>query len=213
MQRFAKLFVAFLLGLLAVVASISPAVATRSMDAPTPPSANVPYTYDASSNTAELTSVASVAQASASGPSVASPGDPSALQLVFVAADSLAGLSSAEQGVASGARSIYSSKALGEIRAAHAAGTSAEVTVNGTTILYEPGMAESGMTLFGENGFVIGRGAFASDSELAKTIAHESYRLATSASSGGVSGGLAKAETDAAFNFANRVGPYVMGGP
>lgn len=104
------------------------------------------------------------------------------------------------------------SNALSTIRAAHAADRSAEVTVRGTTIVYEPGMSASGMTLFTEKGFVIGRGAFASDAELAKTIAHVSYRLAKSQSAGGVGAGLAKAETDAAFNFAEKVGPYVMGG-
>jgi hypothetical protein len=90
---------------------------------------------------------------------------------------------------------------------------SAEVIVGGTKIVYEPGLSASGMTLFGENGFVIGRGALASDAELAKTIAHESYRLATSQSAGSQGAGLAKAETDAAFNFDERVGRYVMGLP
>jgi hypothetical protein len=112
----------------------------------------------------------------------ASSGDSSGPALDFVAADSLAGLSTTEQGIASEARAIYSSEAFGEIRAAHAAGTYAEITVNGTTVVYEPGLSASGMTLFGENGFVLGRGAFASASELAQTIAHESYGLATSGS-------------------------------
>jgi hypothetical protein len=130
-----------------------------------------------------------------------------------VAAKTLAGLSRSERAIAGSARAIYGSEELGAIRAAHAAGRSAEVTVGGTKIVYEPGLNASGMTLFGENGFVIGRGAFASDMELAKTIAHESYRLATSQSAGGVGAGLAKAETNAAFSFAEQVGRYVMGGP
>ncbi|GHG31377.1 MULTISPECIES: RHS repeat domain-containing protein [Amycolatopsis] len=128
------------------------------------------------------------------------------------AAKALTGLTRAEQVIARDAQAIYASEALGEIRAAHAAGQAKEVIVGGTTIVYEPSLSASGMTLFGEHGFVIGRGAFASDAELAKTIAHESYRLATSQSAGGVGAGLAKAETDAAFKFAEQVGPYISGG-
>jgi hypothetical protein len=60
------------------------------------------------------------------------------------------------------------------------------------------------MTMFGENGFLIGREAFASQSELGKTVLHELYRLGTSASGSGVSGGLATSETAAAFDFSER---------
>lgn len=80
------------------------------------------------------------------------------------------------------------------------------------TILYEPGINASGMTLFGERGFVIGREAFASDSELAMTVAHEMYRLAMSASAGGVDAGLVRVETNAAFTFGERAGLYIRGG-
>lgn len=58
--------------------------------------------------------------------------------------------------------------------------------------------------MFGENGFVLGREAFASQAELGKTVLHELHRLSTSSSAGGVSGGLAAEETAAAFSFAER---------
>ncbi len=96
------------------------------------------------------------------------------------------------------------SSQMGVLRAAHASGTSASVTIGGRTILYEPGLSASGMTLFGENGFVIGRGAFASSGEMGSTVLHELYRLGFSASAGGVSGALAAQETAAAAGFAAR---------
>lgn len=71
-------------------------------------------------------------------------------------------------------------------------------------------MPASGMTMFGENGFLIGREAFTSESELTKTVLHELYRLNTSASAGGVSGELAAQETAAAADFANRAIGKVM---
>ena len=56
------------------------------------------------------------------------------------------------------------------------------MAVNGRTILYEPTLNASGMTLFGENGFIIGREAFKNNQELTKTLLHELHRLATTAS-------------------------------
>ncbi|MEM7359644.1 MAG: hypothetical protein AAF431_11150 [Pseudomonadota bacterium] len=76
--------------------------------------------------------------------------------------------------------------------------------INGRLIQYEPGLPASGMTMFGENGFLIGREAFESLQELDRTILHELYRLRNSTSSGGVSGALATQETEEAFNFAMR---------
>ena len=73
----------------------------------------------------------------------------------------LAGLSESEQAIAGNARAIYGSDALAALRAGNAAGQSAEVTVGGTTIVYAPELGASGMTLFGENGFIRGRAAFA----------------------------------------------------
>jgi hypothetical protein len=81
-------------------------------------------------------------------------------------------------------------------------GESIVINIGGRLIQYEPGLPASGMTMFGQNGFLIGREAFVSQEKLAKTVLHELYRLATSASSSGVSGSLATQETQAAYNFA-----------
>ena len=42
------------------------------------------------------------------------------------------------------------------------------MVINGRTIQYEPNLSVSGMTMFGENGFLIGKGAFKSQAELQK---------------------------------------------
>jgi hypothetical protein len=60
------------------------------------------------------------------------------------------------------------------------------------------------MTMFEENGFLIGSEAFGSSAELGKTILHELYRLSTSVSSRGVSSDLAAREAGAAAGFAER---------
>ena len=73
------------------------------------------------------------------------------------------------------------------------------------------GLPASGMTMFGENGFLIGREAFTSQAELQKTVLHELYRLNTSASATGISGTLASHETKAAFDFAERAVEYLGG--
>lgn len=92
---------------------------------------------------------------------------------------------------------------LDQLRAAFQAG-GGELSIGGRTILVDPGVPASGMTLFGENGFVLGRDAFGSDAELTQTLLHETYRLSTSQAAAGVSGGLAASETNAAFSFAQR---------
>jgi hypothetical protein len=92
---------------------------------------------------------------------------------------------------------------IGQLRAAFEAG-GAELNIGGRTILVDPGVPASGMTLFGENGFILGREAFTSQAELTKTLLHETFRLVTSQSAAGVSGELASSETNAAFTFAER---------
>jgi len=61
------------------------------------------------------------------------------------------------------------------------------------------------MTKFGENGFLLGPEAFKTRAELAKTLLHELYRLATSSvkTTGATQAGAAS-ETTAAVNFAER---------
>ena len=101
-------------------------------------------------------------------------------------------------------KKILNSGELATIKQAHAIKQSVIVNIDGRVIQYEPGLPASGMTMFGENGFLIGREAFAVAGELERTILHELYRLNTSAAADGVSGELAAQETEAAADFAER---------
>lgn len=125
-------------------------------------------------------------------------------------AQPIPGFSALESQTINEARAILGSAEMAKVKAAHAAGESVTINVGGRVIQYEPGLPASGMTMFGENGFLIGREAFASDAELNKTVLHELHRLNTSASSGGVSGDLAAEETQAAFDFAERAANQVL---
>ena len=59
--------------------------------------------------------------------------------------------------------------------------------------------------MFGENGFLLGNEAFQSEAELTKTLLHELHRLSTSVvQSSGATAGAAAAETEAAFQFAEK---------
>jgi filamentous hemagglutinin len=114
----------------------------------------------------------------------------------------ITGFSATESGIINEAQGILNSSELAKIQAAHAAGQPVTVNIGGRLVQYEPGLPASGMTMFGENGFLIGREAFASPQELQQTILHELYRLNTSSSASGVSGALATQETKAAADFA-----------
>lgn len=124
----------------------------------------------------------------------------------------IAALSDAERAAAISARKIFNSPEFETIRRAHQEGKAVEVVIDGKTIVYEPDLPASGLSLFGEEGFVIGPQAFTSEAELAKTVAHESHRLATSKSAEGVSGELAAQETEAAQGFGDVVWTFVTGG-
>jgi hypothetical protein len=117
----------------------------------------------------------------------------------LIPARQAAQFSAAELGVVNEVKGIP----LGQLRSAFEAG-GAELNIGGRTILVDPGAPVSGMTLFGENGFLLGREAFVTDAELTKTLLHETYRLTTSQAAAGVSGSLATSETNAAFTFAQR---------
>ncbi len=109
-----------------------------------------------------------------------------------------------ERAVIDEARTILSSPEFEAIKAAHAAGEGVLVEVGGRTIQYEPGMPAAGFTLFEEDAFVMGREAFATPEEPAKTVLHELHRLATSQAADGVHGELVTKETASAFEFAER---------
>jgi len=88
------------------------------------------------------------------------------------------GLNAKEADVAVKASEVLRSSAFQELRAARAAGTSAEIRIDGVTVVYEPSIPEgiSGMALFGEKGFIMGPSAFRSGPETARTVLQELYR-------------------------------------
>jgi len=90
-----------------------------------------------------------------------------------------------------------------EIEAAFRAG-GAELRVGERTILVDPGVPASGLTLFGENGFIVGGLAFQTEGELIRTLLHETHRLLTTQSAQGVTAAMAASETSAAASFAER---------
>jgi hypothetical protein len=126
----------------------------------------------------------------------------------------LAGFNDVEKGVIIEVRGMLkASSQMARIRQAFASGTSVEVKIGERLIQYEPSIKASGMTMFGENGFLLGPEAFTSQTELVKTLLHETYRLYTSTSMAtGVSQALATAETKATFNFAESAYKAVMAG-
>jgi hypothetical protein len=103
------------------------------------------------------------------------------------------------------AKQLYGSPLMNSIRAAHKTGLSVTVKIGNYTVQYEP-LPFSGFTSFGINGFVIGKEAFKSEAEFKKTLLHELYRLHHSEvnKGGGADKDLAKAETLAAFQFAEQ---------
>jgi hypothetical protein len=107
--------------------------------------------------------------------------------------------------IVAAARQLYSSVEMNEIRAAHQRGLPVTISIGRYSVQYEA-LPFSGFTSFGIDGFVIGKEAFASESELKKTLLHELYRLHHSelAKGRGVDRHTIRAETDAAFQFAER---------
>jgi LysM repeat protein len=125
----------------------------------------------------------------------------------------LAGFSATEKGIIAEARQVMSSPEMMQIRHAQALGKPVILKIGGRLIQYEPGFPFSGMTNFGENGFLLGREAFTSETELTKTVLHELYRLTTSVARDTGGGGLNNAETKAAFEFADRAFNAAFGSP
>jgi hypothetical protein len=126
----------------------------------------------------------------------------------------LAGFNAAEKGIIIEVRGMLKAAEMAQIRQAYAAGKDVTVKIGGRLIQYEPGLKASGMTMFGENGFLIGREAFTSEAELIKTLLHETYRLTTSAIGKGAAANASsvKLETEAAFTFAERAYQAVIAG-
>jgi RHS repeat-associated protein len=111
-----------------------------------------------------------------------------------------AGLSAGERGVVMESAAILKEGGK-KLFAIFESGEAKEVTIAGQKILVQPDLPVSGMTLHGENMFVLGKDAFASNSELAKTILQEMFRLAFQEGTE-ASVVSAPATTKAAFDFA-----------
>lgn len=118
----------------------------------------------------------------------------------------LPGLTRAEMGIAKSAKELWDSQAFKNGITAMRSGQSSEVTIDGLKIVFQADGPFSGLTLFGENGFVIGKEALRSQDEIMKTFLHECYRLSTSAagSNSGVSQALITRETNNVVNFVER---------
>lgn len=104
-------------------------------------------------------------------------------------------------------RAILASPDFPKVRAAFAKGTPEQFVIEGRTIVLEPDAPISGMTLFDEQAFVIGREAFISETELTKTVLHELYRLRTSArvEGAGISSEMVSSETVSAFTASEKI--------
>ncbi|WP_201774221.1 hypothetical protein [Mycolicibacterium setense] len=120
-----------------------------------------------------------------------------------------------ELDMANTAQDIFTSPGMDELRQAAQNGTALEVEINGYKVIYEPELPSSGFSLasIGERGFVIGPEGMATDSELARTVAQEVYRVnMTEIPELGISAERATGETQAAFEFAEKFGDTIMNG-
>ena len=101
---------------------------------------------------------------------------------------------------------VLKSKQFKTICNASNKGVSHSVIINNRTIVVEPEAPISGMTLFEENGFVLGKEAFTSKEELIKTLLQEIYRLETSniGKTGKATQEIVAEETKAAHAFAEK---------
>ncbi|MDR2776772.1 MAG: hypothetical protein LBB17_01865, partial [Puniceicoccales bacterium] len=113
-------------------------------------------------------------------------------------------LTELESKIIAEANGIFNSKEIDLLRTAHMENKPLTVKINGRLVQYEPELPYSGLTMFGENGFLMGKEAFSSIPELKKTLLHELHRLHTSKLSAGVNAHLVVIETDSAFNFAEK---------
>jgi len=104
-----------------------------------------------------------------------------------------------------------------QIRAAQAEGRELTLDINGYQVQYEPqvpsGMGYRAITNFDGHGFTMAGDAFTSDDEIAKALAHELYRLNyMNPAETGMGAGLAASSSDAAGDFADRIGAWVANG-
>ncbi len=119
------------------------------------------------------------------------------------------GLTAPEADIAAEAANMLTCKPFNLVVVAHANGYPVEVVVSGIAVVYEPSLPQtiSGMTLFAENGFVMGPAAFSSGLETVKAMLHELYRLKTSLvgrAGTAIAGPMVTVETTAAHRFADK---------
>jgi hypothetical protein len=117
------------------------------------------------------------------------------------------GLTGAEAKIADEGLQVLENPMFVRLYRAFKSGTATEVRIEGKTIVHEPNVpaGTSGMTLFGENGFVMGPRAFTSRLETVKTVLQELFRLRTSDIAGAAAAdGSVAAETEAAHAFADK---------
>jgi RHS repeat-associated protein len=122
-------------------------------------------------------------------------------------ANILDGLSDIEKTVVKDAKKILDSKTFKTAVENMKTGSTTETTINGYKIIFQSDGPFSGFTLFGEKGFVIGKEALASSTELSKTVYHETFRLATSTAktNGFVSQSVITTETKMTTDFIEKV--------
>jgi hypothetical protein len=105
-------------------------------------------------------------------------------------------------------QSILQSPQFQKLKDAFASGTEKKTEINGVTIMYHPELPPkySGMTLFGDHGFLMGPAAFKSQTETGATVLQEMYRLTTSeiGPAGHAKVGGVAEETKTAQDWANR---------
>ncbi len=112
--------------------------------------------------------------------------------------------SAAERAVLAEVKAAQAAGAFAKAKSAVAAGKEAEIVIGNRAVQVVPEFNGSGMTLFVDDTFIIGREAIASEAEFFKTLLHELYRLAfqRGVQAGAVGG--ATAPTANAFSFAEK---------
>jgi hypothetical protein len=138
---------------------------------------------------------------------------PRAVPSTAAAADVIEGFTAAETAVIREAQSVMGSSRFATIRAAHAAGNNATVTIGGRVIQYQADFTYAEAMTLGREGFVMGPRAFVSEAETARTVLHELHRLHMSSvvRTGTASAASAAQTTRDAWSFAEEAWRIVLG--
>lgn len=112
--------------------------------------------------------------------------------------------STAERAVIAEVKAAQAAGAFAKAKAAVAAGKEVEIVVGNRVVQVVPEFNGSGMTLFADDTFILGKEAIASEAEFFKTLLHELYRLALQKGVQAGAAGGATGPTAAAFAFAEK---------